>query len=131
MERWLVEWRKLCHDMNKRLEKESKMKSFREKEYWKTKFIPKGQSLHCENIDRMKFPFWCWYLVEPVSKRTFGKACYKKLGMVNKVSDSLYVLFEVEKQTSNSNFVDGSESLLDLVRRRRITVCKGESEVWE
>ena len=114
-------WDRFCEETRKKMilrvektfRKEKIKVKFELKKYWKTEFIPKGQSLHVENIDRMEFPFWCWYLIEPVSKRTFGRACYKRVGMVNKVSDSLYILFEAEKQTKGSNFVDGSESLLD------------------
>ena len=94
------------------------------RKYYETVFYDRKPSPFMENTERMKFPFWCWYV------ETGSTA--KNLGQVFKINDKLFCLMKADKQIKEgSNLVDYSEDLFHLVAKRHIVVCKGKAIIWE
>lgn len=90
----------------------------------------KGNWVNGENLDKIKFPCFCSYVINKTSHNIHG---YKFLGMLNKGYDGadLYELHKIDSQTDGLSRVGCNRKLSDLINIYHINILKGKILIFE
>ena len=93
------------------------------KEIHKCNFKKQGNFVNGENIDKIKFPCLCSWNI-PLDKDI-------NYGLLIKITNDLYTLYNINKQHSYSLVVGIDNRLKDLIKRWNIHILKGKIIIFE
>jgi len=95
--------------------------NLRNRPYLVVEMARNGKVGHRENVDKIRFPSYCYYSKD-------GK--HKRLGVINQ-NDGIYYLIDMAIQKKRREDVDGDENLNDLLARNHIQIVKVKTIIFE
>jgi len=104
--------------------KKKKSNRYEDRPYFETELIEckkKNNRVLNENLDKVKFPFYCTFETRGV----FTRAIETRIGEVHRGVE-YYSLFDITEQTKDRTLVRNAINLDELIRKYNINIVKGK-----
>jgi hypothetical protein len=111
-------------DFHEVVPKKKKSNKYEDRPYFETELIEckkKNNRVLNENLDKIKFPFYCTFETRGV----FTRAIETRIGEVHR-GIAYYSLFDVTEQTKDRTLVQNADYLDELIKKYNINIVKGK-----